>query len=666
MDADTLKTVFEINSLPTGSIQAVYSFDSGSGCLIFNDYYPTGEQVYDGDVTRPVIETSPAVSISCSSNVVDNLGISSGVFKETDVLEVVEPLATGNWTFFVDYNEERDDLGNVARVMVSTMNQSASGSGFNFGFNASNRPYFEYIDSNNIRQIHTHSKDVGINNLVSVSQNLETVSITNHDIGSFEHESEEFEAVNFVEADALYVGNFKTGVNLGYQGFSGSMDSFILYKESLTLDTQNTIAENYFYSGIQSGSTSSSLVSGLEVTGVEVNLSGLTGTGITGYISTLYKTVESCLCGDINFYKDSGVSGELFGQVVTYLTGSGYITGSEFTDIAPTRISNYNRTLKYAEKGITFLNKVPTGSAYEVYSFSTFHGDALNSQAQYKGGVDYFYTNTGYQSGNLNVFVNGLAKYSGTDFNIVSSDLGEKNISFTPAVFNSTDVVIFDRISGSQESVYTFSGFTVTGLGLVYSGSGYTSVPSVVFSGGENTAATATTGDVGGVTRVIGLTLTSGGSGHVTAPTVSITGGGASIEATGEAFIDQNNYIFSTSNTDDPYLNGYKLLSGSDYTQTASNIALIPAQVQKSQYATGNIIFLPRINSNYTHITGTANQFVDTQTALIEEQVWLNGKRLVRDQDYIRVSNIGLLRPPIFITGFSNIIYNNDDNFFNT
>ena len=86
--------------------------------------------------------------------------------------------------------------------------------------------------SNNIKQIHTHTKDVGINNLVSISQSLDTVSITNHDIGSFEHETEQFELSNFVEADTLYIGNFKTGVNAGYQGFSGNMDSFILFNES--------------------------------------------------------------------------------------------------------------------------------------------------------------------------------------------------------------------------------------------------------------------------------------------------------------------------------------------------------------------------------------------------------------------------------------------------
>lgn len=665
MNAETLKLVFEINDLPTGSIQAVYTFESGSGCLLFNDLYTTGEQVSSGDITRPIVETSPAVSTACSSHVIDNLSTSSGLFTGADVFQVVEKIPTGGWTFFVDYNEPVSTRGNVARVLVSTMNDYTGASGFNFGLNASNRPYFEYMDSGNSRKILTHSKDVGINNLISVSQTVNTLLVTNHDIGSFEHESEEFQLTDFVPSDTLNIGNFPTGNNPNYAGFSGNMDSFILYKKSLGGDTQNLIAENYFYSGIQSGRTDQTLVSGLEVTGVDINLSGLTGTGITGYISSLYETIETCLCGDINFYKNSGVSGELFGQVVTYLTGSGYVTGLDFTEISPTKSVNYGKTLKYAEQGITFLDKVPADSVVELYSFTTFYPDLLNLQASLVTQSEFF-TSTGYSGGNINVFGNGLAQYSGSEFTIVNGQLGSKSINFTNNNFSGSDTIIFDRISGDQNSVYTFSGFNVTGLNILNSGSGYASIPTVIFLGGENVAATAITGEADGTTKVIGLILTSGGSGCVTPPTVTISGGSPSVTATAEAFIDQNNYVLSTTDPNDIYLAGYKLVSGLDYTQTASNVSLVAPQVQNSRYSTGNAIFLPRISDNYIHFTGVANQFVNTRTNLVEEQVWLNGKRVVRDQDYVRVSNASLMKPPAFITVFGNTIYNNSNNFFNT
>ena len=666
MNAETLKTIFAINDLPTGIIQAVYTFESGSGCLLFNDLYPSGSQVYGGDLTKPVAELCPAVSTTCSSSVIDNLFTSSGVFTSAESLQVVEKLNTGDWTFFVDYNHPVAPPRDKATVLVSSMDSYTGASGFNFGINGSNRPYFEYINSENARKIYTHSKEVGINNLISVSQGPNALSITNHDIGSFEHESEEFQITNFVESSTLHFGNFPTGTSEGYTGFSGNMDSFVLYKGALAGQTQNIIAENYFYSGIQSGFTSGTLVSGLEVTGVDINLSGITGSGVTGYISALHDTIESCLCGEISFYKNSGVSGELFGEVVTYLTGSGYVTGTDFTDIASTKVNNYAKTLKYAEKGITFFEDVPENSVIELYTFQTFHPQELNLQATYRGGRNaLFFTSTGYSEGNINVFANGLSQYSGTEFSIVGDALGSKSISLTQP-FNGADTVVFDRISGNQNSISTFSGFSVTGLDLLTSGSGYTSVPDVVFSGGENAAATAITGEADGTTKVTGLVLTSGGSGFITAPTVTLQGGGASPTATAQAFIDQNNYILTATNSDDPYLNGYKLISGLDFTQSASEVTLIAAQVQNSQYATGNVIFLPRIETEYSKFTGVAAQFIYTDVALVEEQVWLNRKRKLLNKDYIRVSNIGLLKSPEFISGFNNIIYNNSNNFFNT
>ena len=123
MNSETLNTIFTINSLPTGLIQAVYTFESGSGCLIFNDYYPTGEQVYNGDVTRPVLETCPAVSISCSANVVNNLNTSSGVISGTET-------GTTSDTTFSFTIRATDAQGQTAdRAFSITINLGANNSG---------------------------------------------------------------------------------------------------------------------------------------------------------------------------------------------------------------------------------------------------------------------------------------------------------------------------------------------------------------------------------------------------------------------------------------------------------------------------------------------------------------------------------------------------------
>ena len=66
-------------------------------------------------------------------------------------------------------------------------------------------------------------------------------------------------------------------------------------------------------------------------------------------------------------------------------------------------------------------------------------------------------------------------------------------------------------------------------------GSGYTTAPTVTFSGGGGTGATATatigtSSSVNGTVTgaVTGITITNGGSGYTSTPTITITGGGGS------------------------------------------------------------------------------------------------------------------------------------------
>ncbi|MEN8615483.1 hypothetical protein ABFB09_09490 [Dehalogenimonas sp. THU2] len=61
---------------------------------------------------------------------------------------------------------------------------------------------------------------------------------------------------------------------------------------------------------------------------------------------------------------------------------------------------------------------------------------------------------------------------------------------------------------------------------LASCGSGYTTAPSVSFSGGGGSGASATA--TLSPTSLAGLNLLSGGSGYSTAPTVTISGGGGS------------------------------------------------------------------------------------------------------------------------------------------
>ena len=92
---------------------------------------------------------------------------------------------------------------------------------------------------------------------------------------------------------------------------------------------------------------------------------------------------------------------------------------------------------------------------------------------------------------------------------------------------------------------------SVLSITINTAGSGYTSTPTVTFTGG-GLGATQATGiaDMFGDT-VIGVTLTSNGSGYTSAPTVTFTGGGVgAIQATATATLTDVGMLPPAANDD--------------------------------------------------------------------------------------------------------------------
>lgn len=81
---------------------------------------------------------------------------------------------------------------------------------------------------------------------------------------------------------------------------------------------------------------------------------------------------------------------------------------------------------------------------------------------------------------------------------------------------------------GTLDPTFNFSG-AVRAIQVTNPGRGYTSAPTVVFSGGGGSGAAATATVVGGMVTTISITNT--GSGYTSAPTISFSGGGATVPA---------------------------------------------------------------------------------------------------------------------------------------
>lgn len=108
-------------------------------------------------------------------------------------------------------------------------------------------------------------------------------------------------------------------------------------------------------------------------------------------------------------------------------------------------------------------------------------------------------------------------------------------------------------------SIISVTNDTIRTITVMAGGSGYASAPTVVFTGGGGTGATATAVVSGGA--VVSITITNIGSGYTSAPTISFTGGGGT-GATANAYL---NDIPSPHIPVPVFIDGYVLLAtGSD------------------------------------------------------------------------------------------------------
>ena len=116
----------------------------------------------------------------------------------------------------------------------------------------------------------------------------------------------------------------------------------------------------------------------------------------------------------------------------------------------------------------------------------------------------------------------------------------------------------------------------------------------------------------------------------------------------------------------DIYFEGIKLLSG-EHWQKGSNFVDIYSTGYPITYgdtSEGTYIFAPT-SKNFTRITGKGLTSVDTNINLINEQVWLNGVRQVRDLDYYLVSRPSKLNTTFRQTPLNTILYSGQTGFYN-
>lgn len=583
MNTEILTGFLDANFINTGNLKAFYSFDSFSQRVIFNNLYPTGCQVISGNFFDIDSDYYPAVSIGRTSFPTSGLSTisGSGFFKSEDVLKIYKEVSTEDWTVFFNLNRPQFSSFKGSEVLFTSSPSGNYSSGLVFGINNSNKFFIEAKNSSSEKTIFSSESELGNRQVASLSKLGDNVYLSLHNKADRENKEEFFEFKNDSESYSWFFGGFQSGVSK-YTGYSGYIDDLVLFSGYLDKETRDLISNVFFLTGYSPEGFYDENVESIVVTGININPTGIIGTGVTGYSSVLIDTItldvgDPCLEKQIDIYKSIELTGYLTGEVITYLTGVDSSSGVQQVFATENRLFDYNYLKQFANKNILFTKFIDSSDTVEVYSRNVpFDNLSLNGVSD--TAIHGYHLYDGYSSGNVNIYLSGKALFSGTDFSILDSTSVEIKASYF-----GTEDLIYDVISGEQY----VSGFT----------------------------------------------------GHVTPLTMT-------------------NSNFASR---DLYLNGKKLISGFDYSQSASQITIALSSLNE----TGVLLFLPKTSGAIRHLFIEGSNFINTNFNLFDEQVWLNGLRQKRGKDYIKTPNNSLLNSDNFINSSEDPMYENENNFFN-
>ena len=364
-------------------------------------------------------------------------------------------------------------------------------------------------------------------------------------------------------------------------------------------------------------------------------------TGFSGYFDDILITKGGYAAAAKNIISDAffttGLESGYNKEVVVY---SNEVTGRtlNYTGVTGTGVTGYENVL------VDTVNGVP------IYNNSGVTGLLTGITVEYlTGGLNI--SGTG---------ISGVEPYNDFDFNYANK-YADNCLIFNKKIDTSLKYEIYTFNSGytgqqvqglNEELIYnyddntfiTLTGYSGQNLNVymdgsaVYSGSGFSFNDYLVeFTGSfdiENT----------GIYDFI--------SGQQVA--TSYTGSAGTISLTNAKYFNK-----------DVYLDGKKLISGIEWSGTASAI-----EIDASSSESGTYFFLPLHSEAYTYlsgnrITGAAAQFINSNTKLINEQIWLDGLRQKEGVDYTKTSTYSILNSEKYLTGFTDLIFNNDTGFFN-
>ena len=484
MNFDSFINCLTLKTPNSGNLIGYYDFKSGDGRIFKNlihensGFYFTGLGSTGQLVTGINSNLLPAIVFSDSPSSFYNTGLFSG----EDFVRIGRSIEGEEFSFLIRYDGrpcKSVEYGSTPQVLLSS-NNSGFASGFNLGINASNRLFFEYRSSGNIK-IKTFHKELSEKNVASVLLNKTTLTMGVYDFTTETVSSEDFYLNDFVSSNILYVG--KDRFNSSSTGFFGEIKNLAIFNSHIA-DASKFGDECFFCSGYEPEHNETIYYTGYFLTGSESPVSQ--ETGVTGYQRILSSFLDEN--GDpIYLSVESGLTGIISTTTgYKYLTGSGsfnyqeFVPGKEFYNSGEKR--SYINNLNYHFKG----GSLSSGDYIQIYSYTIpifTHSFKV---------VDLNYSPEGDDS----IFLNGLFSTDGEEFTVsrglVNSGVDLKdslrfdNLNSASLVFKASGVWLSNRlllnacnVATGAQAVYfpsqaqfietgngtvSFTGFNSTGI----------------------------------------------------------------------------------------------------------------------------------------------------------------------------------------------------------
>jgi hypothetical protein len=631
-DTGIIINTLKSEAIPTGDLKLLYDWNHASGEIIFNEVYNTGQHFVESlaqNQQSMVESVYPGISIGHTNRPVTSKRDSSGYFRFTDMVQASRAMTEDNWTFFLNYKSDWKFSGNSCLMLLSTKDSYSGTSGFSVGVNASNRLFFEYPNVEGENIIFTHFKELGDQNVISVSKGLGKIELSYYDLSDGVNYHQGFSLSGFVKSQDWYIGHFydqgnpKDGGNpygsldnglltdARYTGFSGWIDEFVFFNGAMSKTTKEQICSGSVYTSVTSGITSGNDVLSRKVTGVTVNPTGVTGYGQTGVsYGTFFRIYPKC--GPyVDIYIPTEQSGSLTGELISYLTGTEMVTGVEIVTEPGARIVNYSTVSNYAKKNICFSNIIAKSSdRVEVYS-SDVNESNKSQTASFKPGETTiqepdktwepervtlpgsYLLDTGFSGENLSIYSNGLL-VPAKEYAATASDY---KVKFSDSSFDHTNTIIYHRSVGAEKY-------------LSYSGD----VPKVTITGSD--------------------------------------------------YFNKDIYLRPTGE-----IGATKLISGIDYDSVGSQLEIYSSNsfiknLVGGSNNSGEFIFVSKRRGEDSQSFDSGVGFIKNAYSMQDEAVWVNGRRQTKEQ-YSVVTDKSLLLTNQFLTGYNTVLFDNYDTFWN-